>query len=137
MLWLKVHNLHIDLQILDNETSVEYKQLMTECWGVKYQLVPPHMHCRNAAERVICIFKVNFLAILAGAVLEPPKYLWDILLPQAEIILIFLCNTTINPIISAWEYYAGPFNYEATPLGILRGCAIARSKPFMHLLGIL
>ena len=48
---------------------------------MKYQLVPAHIHRRNAAERAIRTFKAHFLAILAGVVEDFPKYLWDLLLP--------------------------------------------------------
>ena len=56
----------VDLQILDNECSTEYKRRMTDKWGVEFQLVPPDMHRRNASERAIRSFKAHFLAILAG-----------------------------------------------------------------------
>jgi hypothetical protein len=58
---LKERNHHVDLQILDNEASVEYKTLMTAKWKVNYQLVPPHIHRQNAAERDIRTFKAHFL----------------------------------------------------------------------------
>ena len=48
---IKAAGLDVDLQVLDNETSKEYKEIMTNKWKVKYQLVPPDMHRRNAAER--------------------------------------------------------------------------------------
>jgi hypothetical protein len=40
------------LQRLDNEASGKLKQFMTNN-GVSYQLVPPHIHRRNLAERAI------------------------------------------------------------------------------------
>jgi hypothetical protein len=39
---LKLRNLHVDLQVLDNEASEEYKRQITETWGAKFQLVPPN-----------------------------------------------------------------------------------------------
>jgi hypothetical protein len=50
---LKDRNLIVDLQILDNKASKQYKQTITSDWGIKFQLVPPHIHRRNAAERAI------------------------------------------------------------------------------------
>jgi hypothetical protein len=44
---LKDKDLLVDLQILDNECSKEYKKLMKEKWGVTYQLIPPDMHRRG------------------------------------------------------------------------------------------
>ena len=79
---LKERNHHVDLQILDNEASAEYKKLMTEKWNVNYQLVPPHIHCRNAEERAIRTFKAHFLSILAGVADDFSRNLWDLLIPQ-------------------------------------------------------
>ena len=68
------------------------------------------MHQRNAAERVIRTFKAHFISVLAGANPNFPRYLWDLLIPQAEMTLNFLHNATINPSVSAWKFYASPFN---------------------------
>ena len=126
---LKDRNLHVDLQILDNECSKEYKQTMKEKWGVTYQLVPPDLHRRNAAERAIRTVKAHFLAILAGVAVDFPRHLWDLLLPQAELTLNLLRQSASNPKISAWEAFNGPFNYDATPLGPLGIRVIAHAKP--------
>jgi hypothetical protein len=44
------------LQTLDNEASAALKNVFTTN-DVEYQLVPPHCHRRNAAERAIRTFK--------------------------------------------------------------------------------
>jgi hypothetical protein len=51
---------------------------------VEYQLVRPHCHRRNAAERAIRTFKDHFVAGLSS--LDPifPLHLWDRRLPQAD-----------------------------------------------------
>ncbi|KAL7553693.1 hypothetical protein ACHAWF_017003 [Thalassiosira exigua] len=126
---IKSKGLHVDLQILDNEASDEYKKLITDKWEAKFQLVPPNMHRRNAAERAIRTFKAHFLAILAGTATDFPRYLWDSLIPQAEMTLNFLRQATLNPGISAWEFFHGPFNYDVTPLGPLGAHLIAHNKP--------
>ena len=46
-------------------------------------------------------------------------YLWDLLLPQTELTLNLLRQATVEPTKSAWEYFNGPFNYDATPMGPL------------------
>jgi hypothetical protein len=61
---LAARGLAVDLQILDNEASADYKHAITVTWQVKFQLVPPDMHRRNRAERAIRTFKDHFLAIL-------------------------------------------------------------------------
>ena len=87
---LKDCKLIVDLQILDNKASKAYKQTITSNWGIKFQLVPPHIHRRNAAERAIRTFKAHFLAILAGVAEDFPKHCWDLLLPQAKLTLNLL-----------------------------------------------
>ena len=42
------NKLSVDLQILDNEASAEYKRSIKTNWNAKYQLVPPHTHRINA-----------------------------------------------------------------------------------------
>jgi hypothetical protein len=66
------------------------------------------MHRRNRAERAIRTFKNHFLAILAGVDKSFPPYLWDLLLPQAELTLNLLRQSAINPKILAWEFFNGP-----------------------------
>ena len=63
---LKDHNMLVDLQILDNKASTEYKRIIKYEWGVGYQLVPPHIHCRNAVESAIRTFKAHLYLTLLG-----------------------------------------------------------------------
>ena len=114
---------HVDIQILDNEVSAEFKKIIQQYWGAKYQLVPPNVQRRNIAERAIRTFKSRFLEILTGVDPDFPKYMWDKLLTQTELTINLLRQETLNPRMSAWEYYNGPFDYSATPLGPL-GCKI-------------
>ena len=125
---LKARGHKVDLQILDNEVSAEYKRVIEEEWHAKYQLVPPEVHRRNIAERAIRTFKDHFLAILAGVASNFPGYLWDHLLEQAEITVNLLRQATLNPRISAWEYFNGPFDYNVTPLGPLGSRVIIHNK---------
>ena len=118
---LKDKHLLVDLQILDNEASKAYKQTITSDWGIKFQLVPPHTHRRNATERAIRTFKAHFLSILAGIAHDLPKHCWDLLLPQTVMTLNFLRQSKAKPTMSTYEYMEGPFDYNETPLGLL-GC---------------
>ena len=101
--------------------------VINEDWGVEYQLVPPDMHRGNAAERAIWILKAHFLSILAGVAHDFPRYLWDLLLPQAEMTLNFVQQAKLDPTISAWEYFNGKFDYAATPVGPI-GCKVLIDK---------
>ena len=125
----KRRGLNVDLQILDNEASAAYKKEITKTWGAKFQLVPPIMHRRNTAERAIHTFKAHLLAVLAGVATNFPRFLWDLLIPQAVMQINILRQATLNPRISAWEYFNGPFDYDATPFGPLGQKVIAHNKP--------
>jgi hypothetical protein len=113
----------------DNELSAKFKSTFEDMWKVQYQLIPPNVHCCNAAKRAIQTFKPHFLAITAGL---PPVftcYLWDLLLPQTKVTLNLLCQSSITPSMSAWAHFHGPFNYNATPLLPLGCPVIIHNKP--------
>jgi len=57
---LKSRGLQPKLQKLDNEASQVLQQYMVE-EQINFQLVPPGLHRRNAAERVIRTFKNHFI----------------------------------------------------------------------------
>ena len=57
--------LHPRLHTLDNEASTSLKDFLT-AEHVEYQLVPPHIHRRNSAERAIQTFKNHFIAGLTS-----------------------------------------------------------------------
>ncbi len=126
---LAVRGFAVDLQILDNEASAAYKEAITVKWKAKFQLVPPDMHRRNRAERAIRTFKSHFLSILAGVDKAFPLYLWDLLLPQVELTLNLLRQATLNPQISAWEYFQGPFDFNKMPLGPVGCRVLIHAKP--------
>ena len=55
--------------------------------------------------------------------------MWDKLLPQTELSLNLLCQSTISPLLSAWEAFNGPFNFDATPLGPMGCRVLIHNKP--------
>ena len=79
---LKQRGFSPKLATLDNETSDLLLQSL-ESSDIAINLVTPHVHHRNAAERAIQIFKVHYVAILCGADPKFPLNLWDKFLPQA------------------------------------------------------
>ena len=89
--------------------------------------MPPNTHQSNTAEPAICTFKAHFLFILAGVAPDFPRNFWELLLPQTELTLNLLRQVTLNPKRSAWSYFHGPLNYDATPIGTL-GCNIIAHK---------
>ena len=65
--------------------------------GVTYQFVPPGMHMRNTAERVIHTLKEPVLAFLVGASVKIFCYFWYLLRPQAELTINLLQQLSANP----------------------------------------
>lgn len=116
------------LQRLDNECSDILKQFMS-VEGIDYQLVPPAVHRRNAAERAIRTFKNHFIAGLCSVDPEFPLHLWDQLIPQAEITLNLTRTSRINPKLSAWAQLHGTFDFNRTPLGPPGSRVVVHDKP--------
>jgi hypothetical protein len=88
-----------------------------------YQLVPPHDHQQNKAEKAIQTFKNRFVAILCGANTSFPLNLWDLLLRQAEHTLNMLQPSQMTPTVSAYAYLWGQHDYNANPFVPL-GCKV-------------
>jgi hypothetical protein len=113
--WVKAYDLiHQELtanvfkpkpQTLDNEASAALKIFFTT-YDVEYQLVPPHCHWRNAAERAIHTFKEH---VVAGLASDPyfPLNLWDRLLPQVELTFNILRTSRKHPQLSAGAHFHG------------------------------
>jgi hypothetical protein len=70
---LAARNAAPTLHILDNEVSAAFQHAITSN-NCSFQVLPPHVHRRNAAKRAIRTFKDHFLAILAGIA---PTFPWD------------------------------------------------------------
>ena len=104
------------LKKLDNEASSHLKDFL-EAEQVDFQLVPPHVHRRNAAERAIRTFKNHFIAGLCSVDPDFPLHLWDRLLPQALLTLNLLRGSRINPQLSAYAQIHGAFDFNRTPVG--------------------
>jgi hypothetical protein len=116
------------LQTLDNEASAALKNFFTVN-DIAYQLVPPHCHPRNAAERAIRTFKEHFVAGLSSVDPSFPMHLWDRLLPQTEITLNLLRTSCLHLQLSAAAHYHGLVDYNKTAFAP-PGCKIiAHEKP--------
>jgi hypothetical protein len=116
------------LQTLDNEASTALKNFFT-VKNIAYQLVPPHCHRYNAAERAIRTFKEQFVAGISSVEPSFPMHLWERILPQAEITLNLLRTSRLQPQLSAAEHYHGLVDYNKTDFA-RPGCKIiAHEKP--------
>jgi hypothetical protein len=74
---------------------------------IAYQLVTPHCHRHNAAERAIRTFKEHFVAGLSSVDHSFPMHLWDRLLSQAEMTLSLMRTSCLHPQLSAAAHYHG------------------------------
>jgi hypothetical protein len=108
--------------ILDNECSEEFKATIRKN-NMTFQLVPPHDHRQNIAEKAIQTFKGHFISILCGTDKNFPLHLWCHLLPQAEHTLNMLQSARVAPNVSAYAYLWGQHNFNADPLAPL-GCKV-------------
>ncbi len=90
------------VNVMDNQATKYIKQFLTkkEC---KLQLVEPHNHRMNAAERAIQTFKDAFIAALATTDVDFPLQLWDKLAPQVQDTLNLLHKSRRTPGILAYK----------------------------------
>ena len=70
----------------------------------------------NMMEQAIRMSNAHSLAILVGVVSDFPRYLCNFQIPQADMTLNCLCQATLNPKNSSWEYLEGYLNFHAAPL---------------------
>jgi hypothetical protein len=116
------------LQTLDNEASAALKIFFTVN-DIDYQLVPPHCHRRNAAERAIRTFNEHFVTGLSSVDPDFTLNLWDRLLLQAEFTLNLLRTSRLHPQLSAAAHFHGLVDYNKTAFAP-PGCKIiAHEKP--------
>jgi hypothetical protein len=102
-------------QRMDNEVSQKFKDYC-KTKNITIELVPPHQHRRNKAERAIRTYKNHFGATLAGVDPNFPMGAWDELLEHIEITLNLLRSSPRNPRQSAWEMIHGPYDFNRHPL---------------------
>jgi hypothetical protein len=101
---------------MDNQATKYIKKFLSKK-GCQLQLVEPHNHLVNAAERAIQTFKNAFIAALATTNMDFPLQLWDKLAPQVQDTLNLLWTSRTNPEISlAYEALNGPYDWNRDPL---------------------
>jgi hypothetical protein len=116
------------LYILNNKASTDVKKSLAK-YGLNHQLVPPHLHRRNAAERAIRTFKNHLLACLPICDSNFPVSEWDRILFQVKLTLNLLRSSRVNPKLSAYAYLNGNFDFNKTPLAPPGTKVIVHLKP--------
>ena len=101
------------MHLLNNKFSKVLKEYMEE-ENETFQLVPPNMHRRKAAEREIQTFKNHFIAAIVSTHKDFPLHLWCRLLPQAIVTLNLVRPSRLNPTLSAHAQLHGQFDFNAT-----------------------
>ena len=95
---------------MDNEVSEDLKQYFEDSY-IQFQLVPPHINQRNAAQSSVKTFKNHFIPALCTVYPLFPFYLWDWILPQVTMTLNMLRQSELNPGLSAYEQVDGKHNF--------------------------
>jgi hypothetical protein len=92
---------------MDNQATKVIKAYLTT-QRVSLQLVEPHNHHVNAAERAIQTFKNCFIGALGTTDADFPILLWKKLTSQVQDSINLLRRSRINPAVSAYEILEGP-----------------------------
>ena len=99
--FLKERGWDTKFYIMDNYCYSDLKEAM-ETYEIDFQLDPPHMHRRNAAERAIRTCKNYFISVFSTTDPDFPIIEWDQLLSQCVITLNLLRNSRVNLALSAY-----------------------------------
>ena len=117
-----------NMHVLDNECSRVLKEYMEE-ENETFQMVPPHLHRLNTAERAIQTFKNHFISGIVLTQNDSPIHLWCRLLPQAIVTLNLLRPSRINPSLSTHAQLHGLFYFNAKPFAPLGTKVIVHQNP--------
>ena len=104
------------MQILENEISKLLLEFM-ENKNVDFQLVPAHIHWKNATEQSIRTCKNHFLSIISTVDDGFPMHLWNWILDQSYRTLNLLLPARINPTISSYNMIWGSFYFGSIIMG--------------------
>ena len=102
--------------IIDNVATNAVKTYL-ESQKIKLQLVEPHNHRVNAAERAIQTFKNHTIAGLCICDNDFPSILWDKVIKQSQDTLNMLRTSRVHPKLSAFHVLEGQHDYNRVPFG--------------------
>jgi hypothetical protein len=108
------------LNVMDNQVTRYIRMFLSE-EECDLQLVEPHNHRVNAAERAIRTFKDAFISALTTTDKDFPLQLWDKITPQVIITLNMMRASRVDPTKSAHEILYGAYDWNRYPLAPL-GC---------------
>ena len=102
------------LNIIDNVAS-KAVQAYLESEKVNIQLVEPHNHKVNAAERAIQTFNNHLIAGLSTCNARFPSLLWNKIVPQEQDSLNMLCTSRVHLKLSAYSVLEGIHDFNRHP----------------------
>ena len=126
--YLQVRGYKPRIHKLDNEASQDMLDFIVE-QQAKAQIVPPHIHRQNEAERAIQTWKHHFLSGLASVNNMFPMHHWCKLIEQANATLNMMRQCRQNIKLSAYEALQGSYNFDATPMAPPGTYAFVHEKP--------
>ena len=116
---------------MENGCPIEFKGDMKQ-YKIDFQLAPPHIHRRNAAEREIQTCKNHFISGFSRTYIYSPIGKWEQLISECMITLNLRNNSMFNPDLSAYAYLFGPYDFNKSPLAPPGTCLIVHNKPGNH-----
>ena len=114
--YLEKRGLCPDVHKMDNECPQELKYIIVDQHTNKLELVPPHDHRTNPAEKCIDIFNYHFISGLSAMDHNFPLHLWCRILPQCQDTLNMLRTSRLHPHMPSFTHMNGPFDYNVTPI---------------------
>ena len=113
--YLESKGFKIQINIMDNQATKQVERFLSKK-DCRLQLVEPHNHRLNAAERAIQTFKDHFISGLCTTDVDFPVQLWDQLAPQAHDTLNLMRQSRVDPTKSAYDVLEGPYDWNKYPL---------------------
>ena len=110
-----------------NECSGALKEFMKK-YAIDFQLAPPNMHRRSAAEQAIQACKNDFISGLYTNDTDFPISKLDCLIFQCLITLNILRNSRVNPAFSEYSYLYGPYYSNKYPMAPPGTCVVVHEK---------
>ena len=112
--YLKKRGFKPTFNIIDNVASKAIREFL-EKEDIGVQLVEPHNHRVNAAERAIQTFKNLFISGLATCDEHFPTVLWSRLIKQCQDSINMLRTSRVHPKVSAYHCLEGVHDFNRVP----------------------
>ena len=113
--WCETRGFKPQLHKMDNETSKDVEEFITEQHNTKLQYTAPDRHC-HPAEKAVQTYKATFKFILVSLPKQCPISYWCRLLTQTDLSINIVRPCHQTPLLSAWAAMEGNLHFGATPV---------------------